>query len=227
MKIPESWRWIFEQPQKSISKAEIIDEPHGSAKRSRYALVMLIALACLFFFFGAGRIALVGPDEPRYAEVAREMFVSGDYVSTKLCGCLWFEKPALFYWLTAAAYRFFGVNEFASRFPSGVAALVSMLALYFTLWRSGFARWAQNASLALITSGIFIAYSHAATPDMVLTATMAIAILAGYLATRTEGKAEIGWMMLSFAAMGLGMLAKGLVAIVLVTAILFIWLVIS
>src|SRR5262249_10904469 len=81
--------------------------------------------------------------------------------------------------------------------------------------------------LALITSGIFIAYSHAATPDMVLTATMAIAILAGYLATRTEGKAEIGWMMLSFAAMGLGMLAKGLVAIVLVTAILFIWLVIS
>ena len=205
MKIPESWQWIFEQPQKSTSKTEMIDEPYGSAKRSRYALALLIGLACLFFFFGAGRIALVGPDEPRYAEVAREMFSSGDYISTKLCGCLWFEKPALFYWLAALSYRLFGVNEFAARFPSGIAALISILALYFMLWRTGFVRWARVASLALLTSGIFIAYSHAATPDMILTATMTIAILSGYLATRAEGKAEIGWMMLCFAAIGLGM----------------------
>src|SRR5262249_16752598 len=151
-------------------------ERHGSAKRGGYALALLILLAGLLFFFGAGRIALIGPDEPRYAEVAREMFVSGDYISTTLCGCFWFEKPALFYWLAATSYRLFGVNEFAARFPSGVAALIAMLTLYFTLRRIGFVRWAGVASLALITSGIFIAYSHAATPDMVLTAAMTIAI---------------------------------------------------
>jgi 4-amino-4-deoxy-L-arabinose transferase-like glycosyltransferase len=227
MKNSEYWRWIFEQPQKSNSKTEIIVDRHDSAKRGGYALALLILLAGLLFFFGADKIALVGPDEPRYSEVAREIFVSRDYISTTLCGCLWFEKPALFYWLAAISYRLFGVNEFAARFPSGVAALVAVLTVYFTLWRSGFVRWARLASLALITSGIFIAYSHAATPDMALTAAMTIAILSGYLATRADGKAEIGWMMLCGAAVGLGMLAKGLAAIVLVTAILFLWLLIS
>ncbi len=227
MKVSAYWRWILTQPPKSTSKTEIIDEPDGSAKRRRYSAALLMALACLLFFFGSGSIALVGPDEPRYAEVAREMYVSGDYVATTLCQCVWFEKPALFYWLAALSYRLFGVNEFAARFPSGAMALLSMLAIYFAIWRCGFARWASIVSLVLTTSGIFIAYSHAATPDMALAATITIAIIAGYLATRAEGKAEVGWMMLCFAAIGLGVLAKGLVAIVLVSAVLFIWLTIA
>ncbi len=225
MKIPQSLRWLFDQPHKD--NLEIIEERSDSAKRRFYEVAVLLVLASLFFFFGAGKIALLGPDEPRYAEVAREMFASGDYISTRLCGCLWFEKPVLFYWLTAASYHLFGVNEFAARFASGFTATITMLVVYFALSRAVSTQLASLASLALVTSGIFIAYSHAATPDMSLTMAMTIAILAGFLATKSKGRAASGFMVLSFAAMGLGFLAKGLVAIVLVTAILLIYFAIA
>jgi 4-amino-4-deoxy-L-arabinose transferase-like glycosyltransferase len=218
MKVPQSLRWLFDQPQKN--NLEIIEEHKGSAKRRVYEVAALLVLASLFFFFGAGRVALLGPDEPRYAEVAREMFVSGDYISTRLCGCLWFEKPVLFYWLAAMAYQLFGVSEFAARFASGFAATITALALYFALSSVVSKLWARLAAFVLMTSGIFIAYSHAATPDMTLTMAMTIAILSGYRATTARGRQETGLMILCFAAMGLGMLAKGLVGIVLVSAIL-------
>src|SRR5262245_45321098 len=92
----------------------------------------MIAISMVTLFLGLGRLALIGPDEPRYAEVAREMLASGDYISTRLCGCLWFEKPALLYWLSALCYRIFGVGEFAARLPSAVAALAIVLGAY--LW---------------------------------------------------------------------------------------------
>jgi 4-amino-4-deoxy-L-arabinose transferase-like glycosyltransferase len=218
MKVPQYLRWLFDQPQKN--NVEIIEERTDSAKRWAYDVVVLLALAGVFFFFGAGKIAFLGPDEPRYSEVAREMFVSGDYISTRLCGCLWFEKPVLFYWLAAASYHLFGVSEFAARFASGFAATVTTLSLYFSLSRIISRQFARLASFALMTCGIFIAYSHAATPDMALTMAMTIAILSGCLATKSKGRMETGLMVLCFAAMGLGMLAKGLVGIVLVVAIL-------
>src|ERR1044072_8033624 len=84
-------------------KAEIIVEPLRAAKHSQYALLAIIAFAIAIFFFGLGRLALIGPDEPRYAEVAREMFATGDYISPRLCGCLWFEKPVLLYWMSAVS----------------------------------------------------------------------------------------------------------------------------
>lgn len=218
MRIPQYLQWLFDQPQKN--NLEIIEQRSDSAKRRLYEVGVLLMLAGVFFFFGAGKIALLGPDEPRYAEVAREMFASGDYISTRLCGCLWFEKPVLFYWLTAVSYHLFGVSEFSARFASGFAATLSTLAIYFALSRAISQQLARLASFALLSSGIFIAYSHAATPDMTLTAAMTVAILSGYLATKAKGRTEVGFMMLSFAAMGLGMLAKGLVGIVLVAAIL-------
>lgn len=225
MKIPQSLRWLFDQPHKN--NFEIIEEHLDSAKRRVADVAVLLVLASLFFFFGAGKIALLGPDEPRYSEVAREMFASGDYISTRLCGCLWFEKPALFYWLTAAAYHLFGVSEFSARFASGFAATITMLAVYFALSSAVSTQLARLASLVLLTSGIFIAYSHAATPDMALTMAMTLAILAGYLATKSQGRRELGYLVLCFAAMGLGMLAKGLVGIVLVAAILLSYLAIA
>ena len=182
-----------------------------------------MALASITFFFGSNRIALIGPDEPRYAEIAREMFTSGDYISPTLCGCLWFEKPALFYWLGAGAYRFFGVHEFAARFPSGVAAILCLLSIWFVLSRTGSRNWGLLSGVVLATSGIMIAYSHAATPDMVLTATMTIAILAAYMATRARGGNEYFYIALCGAAIGFSFLAKGLVGIVLVAAILVVY----
>ncbi|MBI3652684.1 MAG: glycosyltransferase family 39 protein [Acidobacteria bacterium] len=225
MKVPQVWRWLLNQPQKN--NLAIIEEGADSAKRWRYDVAALLLLAAIFYFFGAGKIALLGPDEPRYAEVAREMLTSGDYVSTRLCGCLWFEKPVLYYWLTTVSYHLFGVNEFAARFASGAMATLTVLALYFALSRAVSAQLARLTALVLLSSAIFIVYARAATPDMALTATMTIAILAGYLASRAKGRAEFGYMTLCFAAMGLGLLAKGLVGVVLVVAILLTYLVIA
>jgi 4-amino-4-deoxy-L-arabinose transferase-like glycosyltransferase len=79
------------------------------------------------FFLGLGSLPLLGPDEPRYAEVAREMFASDNYVSPFLAENCGLKSPALLYWLQAASYHLFGVGEFAARFPSALIALGTVL----------------------------------------------------------------------------------------------------
>lgn len=99
------------------------------------------ALACVFFLVAyllplAGR-PMVVPDEFRYAEIPREMIDSGDYVSPRLVGMRYFEKPVLGYWMTAGCFRLFGENAFALRLPSalgaGLAALLAALLVQQTL----------------------------------------------------------------------------------------------
>lgn len=201
----------------------MIEEPSRAAKQRPYTLLVLIAFAIIIFSIGLGGLALVGPDEPRYAEVAREMFATGDYISPRLCGCLWFEKPVLLYWLSAASYHLFGVSEFAARFPSVVAAILTMLFVYYGLKRTVSERVACAASLAFVTSALVIAYARVATPDILLTAAMSIALLSGYLATTSSGRARTAHWTLCFAAMGVAVLAKGLVGIALVIAILAVY----
>ena len=195
-------------------------EPQTPAKHSPYSILVILAASAFAFFFGLGQLGFLGPDEPRYVEVAREMFVSGDYISTRLCGCLWFEKPVLVYWMSAAGYRLFGVNEFAARAPVAAAALATVALLYFGMCRLAMGKAAVAAALILATSGIFIAYARVATPDMVLTAAITVALLAGFHSTRARGRARPGLWALSFCFMGVAVLAKGLVGAVLVVAIL-------
>lgn len=209
-----------QQEPPALNETESIVEQPSAAKHRPTVLLFLLALCGIIFFFGLGRVGLLGPDEPRYAEVAREMFVSGDYISPRLCGCLWFEKPALLYWMAGAAYRLFGVNEFAARLPSALGATLTVLSLLWALSRAGFARLAVIASLVLATSAMFIGYARATTPDMLLTAAVTIALLAGYLWTNaTARERTVCWMVL-WAAAGVAMLAKGLVAIILIVPVL-------
>jgi 4-amino-4-deoxy-L-arabinose transferase-like glycosyltransferase len=194
-------------------------EPQPPAKHPPYAILIVLAASAFLFFFGLGQLGFLGPDEPRYVEVAREMFASGDYISTRLCGCLWFEKPVLVYWMSAAGYHLFGVDEFAARAPIAAAALGTLAVLYFALRRLG-KGLAVAAVLVLATSGIFIAYARVATPDMVLTAAITTAVLAGFHATMGSGRLRSGLWLLAFSFMGVAVLAKGLVGAVLVIAIL-------
>ena len=152
------------------------------------------------------------------------MFVSGDYISTRLCGCLWFEKPALAYWMSAAGYHLFGVNEFAARVPTAATALATVALLYLAVSLNGSRTFALAATLVLATSGIFIAYARVATPDMILTAAITAALLAAFQATKSKLRARTVCWTLSFLFTGLAVLAKGLVGIVLVFAILGIYL---
>ncbi len=202
-------------------------ERQPPAKHSHYAFLVVLAASAFALFFGLGRLGFLGPDEPRYAEVAREMFTSGDFISTRLCGCLWFEKPALLYWMTAAGYHLFGVNEFAARVPTAATALATVALVYLVLSQVGARSFALAAALVLGTSGIFIAYARVATPDMLLSASMTAALLAGFQATRANAPARSVYWALSFFFVALAVLAKGLVGIVLVVTILGIYLVVT
>lgn len=189
-------------------------------------LTGLLIVCGLTFGFGLGRLSFVGPEEPRYAEAAREMFVTGDYISPRICGHLLFEKPVLLYWGEAAAYHFLGVNEFAARVPSALGAALCVLFLYHSIASNISRRLALIASGVLATTGLFIAFARAATTDMLLTAAVSIAIVSFYLSTEKTGKARLGYWMLLSAAMGLAVLSKGLIGIVLVVAILAVaWIV--
>src|SRR5215831_11593486 len=133
----------------------------------------LLAIPALFFLylFGLAGVGLLSTDEPRYAAIGREMAHSGDWVTPRLWGEPWFEKPALLYWMTASAFRFGLDNDWSPRLP--VAGL-SLLFLGFFYWRlkAEFGRAAAGYSTAVLaTSAGWVAYSHAAIVDLPLAAT--------------------------------------------------------
>ena len=140
-------------------------------------LVLVALYVCLFS--GLGVLGLVGPDEPRYAAVARAMAEAHDWITPRLWGTPWFEKPVLYYWTAGAAMRVFGVSEFAARLPSALAALLAVLAVAWTALRSYGIGAAWYALLMLPTSVAMIGFARAACPDMLfaglLTAAMAVA----------------------------------------------------
>ena len=178
-------------------------------------LVVLGALCYVLFFHGLGDIGLIGPDEPRYSAIAREMLASGDYITPRLYGVAWFEKPALMYWLAALGFKLFGVNEFGARFPSALGATISVIAVYWC----GRRLWDRSlgflAALILATSIGFFAFARAASMDMLLTACLTLAMAFFLVAMNDQTPRRRLWVYGFYAAIGLGILAKGPVAFLL------------
>jgi 4-amino-4-deoxy-L-arabinose transferase-like glycosyltransferase len=96
-----------------------------TSKLAKRGWTLLFLAIGAFYLYGLGAFPLVGPDEPRYAEVAREMFARGDFITPTLGGVAWFEKPSLLYWLMMAGYRVLGVTEYAARFGPAVCGLIT------------------------------------------------------------------------------------------------------
>jgi 4-amino-4-deoxy-L-arabinose transferase-like glycosyltransferase len=158
---------------------------------------LFFALFVVAVYFLGLNIPLLGPDEPRYSQVAREMFERGDWITPTLGGFNWFEKPALLYWLQIAAYNIFGVSEFAARFGSALFGLGTIASIWM-LGRAverrlpadyancNFANWL--ALIAASTIGI-IAFSRAASFDIILTFPVT-ASLAGFFIWELGGQTE-------------------------------------
>jgi 4-amino-4-deoxy-L-arabinose transferase-like glycosyltransferase len=214
-------------PSTLDDKTQMIVEASPGAKQPLFELIAVIAASAFALTFGLGAFGFLGPAEPRYAEVAREMFATGDYISTRLCGCLWFEKPVLQYWLSAVGYHLFGVNEFAARLPSALSALLTLTLIGLVLRRAGYVRMSVAAPLVLGTSGMFIAYAHVTAQDMILTAAMTASLLSAYLWTTSSGRTRAAYWILAFLFMGFAVLAKGLVGIVLVAGIFGAYLILT
>jgi len=187
-------------------------------------LVLLAASSYVLFFHGLGNIGFLGPDEPRYAAIAAEMYRSGDYITPRLNGSPWFEKPVLLYWGSAIGYAIFGIGEFGARFPSAVAATLCIFCVYFSGRRLWDRTTGMLAALVLASSIGFFAFGRAASTDMLLTASLTIALCSFLAATNAQGPDRRKWFFLFYAALGFGALAKGPIAFVLPGASLFLFL---
>jgi 4-amino-4-deoxy-L-arabinose transferase-like glycosyltransferase len=187
--------------------------------------LLFFLAAAAFYLYGLGHLPLVGPDEPRYAQVAREMYLRGDYVTPTLGGHTWFEKPALLYWMMIASYRLFGVSEWAARFGPALSGLLTAFLIYWMGRRIERADEAQNATsegsgiwggVALCSSAGMIVFSRAASFDVVVTCTVTAALACFFVAEVEGSEKRRRWLTAGFyAAIGASLLAKGLVGIVI------------
>ena len=176
--------------------------------RSRLLLLQLAFLlgVCLFlFFFGLGAFGLLGADEPRYAQIAREMFTRHDWIVPTLNGSPWLEKPVLLFWKIIGSYRILGVHDWAARVPSAVHATALVLGVFFFMRRF---RPGSEIDAALITasSAAVIGFARGASTDMPLAAAFGIAMLAWWTWQATEKKI---WLAAFFALLAVAALAKG------------------
>ena len=181
----------------------------SDAKGPRQEWIVLTVVCGFLFFYGLGAFGLVGADEPRYAQVAREMLERHDWVTPTLGHQPWLEKPALLYWEEMIAFRIFGVSDWAARVPSALSALLMIVAIYLFLRRF---RPRSELDGALMTASCVavIGFARAAATDMPLTANFTIALLAWY--AWYEGHKR-RWLVSAFAFLGLATLAKGPVAV--------------
>jgi len=180
-------------------------------------LWVVLPLAYLVYFYDLSATGLLGPDEPRYASVARAMARSGDWITPRLWGAPWFEKPALLYWLSAVGFRL-GLNtELAPRLPGALIAVAFLAFYWWTLRREFTCRAAWLATLILGSSGMWVAYSQNAVTDLPLAATFSAAML---LAMPWVARRDTRQLPLAAAMFGLAVLAKGLVPLALAAPLL-------
>lgn len=177
----------------------------------------MISLVAVLWFIGlSGQRSLFHPDEGRYAEIPREMFASGDWITPRLNGVKYFEKPPLQYWATAASYVVFGDNASASRVWVGLTGFgcTIVVAVFGTMLFG--AATGLIAAAVLASSFLFFVAGHVNTLDMGLTFWLTCALccfMAVQLTTRASASTALHsamWICLGFAV-----LSKGLVALVL------------
>jgi 4-amino-4-deoxy-L-arabinose transferase-like glycosyltransferase len=187
--------------------------------RTRTDALLLAGFCAFLFFYGAGQFGLIGADEPRYAQVAREMLERHDWVTPVLNGRAWLEKPPLYYWQAMLAYSVLGVSDVAARIPAAIDATLLVVAVYLFFRR--FRRGVEvDAALITASSAGVIGYARAASMDMALTAAFGIGMLAWWAWRESDKKI---YLALFYACMALGMLAKGPVAPFLAAAVVVVF----
>jgi 4-amino-4-deoxy-L-arabinose transferase-like glycosyltransferase len=177
----------------------------------------------IFWFATLGQRALIHPDEGRYAELSLGMLLSGDWITPRLNGILYFEKPALQYWMGALSFLTFGINEFAARFWPGLTGLLSVLAVGLTarrLWGNG-----HYAALVMAGSVWVIANSHFLNLDTGVTFFLTLTLCAFLWAQQDEASPteRRHGMWVAWAAMAGATLSKGLIGVLIPGSVLVIY----
>lgn len=191
--------------------------------RTRTDFILLAGFCAFLFFYGIVQFGLIGADEPRYAQVAREMLQRNDWITPTLGGQAWLEKPPLYYWQAILVYKALGVSDAAARIPSGIDGAALVVAVYFFFRRF---RKTVEVDAALITASCagIVGYARAASMDMALASCFGIGMLAWW-AWRENNKRI--FLAAFYVFMALGTLAKGPVAPFLAASIIVIFALIT
>jgi dolichyl-phosphate-mannose-protein mannosyltransferase len=178
--------------------------------------LLLVGFCVFLFFYGLGQFGLVGADEPRYAQVAREMLARHDWITPTLNGTPWLEKPPLYYWQAMIAFAIFGVRDWAARVPSAIDASLVVLAVYFFLkkLRPGFH---LDGALMTASAAGLVGFAHSASTDMPLAATFSLAMLCWYAWWETSAQKLLYGF---YFFLALAVLAKGPIGVLLAGAVI-------
>ncbi len=219
--------------------------PNHSFKFPNLLWILVIIAIIALYFFGLNFVPLLGPDEPRYSQIAREMFERNDWLTPTLGGYNWFEKPVLLYWLQILAYKMFGVSEFSARFFSAIFGLLTSFAIYRLCVRietiakkkgsyaHSFESFAKFTGIALVTSLGIIVFSRGASFDIILTFPVTMALISFFVfemyaphSSRDQQFkgyfiSDIGFLSLFYVLIGVALLAKGLVGAVIPFGVIF------
>jgi 4-amino-4-deoxy-L-arabinose transferase-like glycosyltransferase len=184
-------------------------------QRSPLAAVVLLLIVAGLLFFSRLSAPLLEPQEPRYAEIPRQMLAEGRWLLPILNGQAYLDKPPLLYWSVMASYAMFGVHDWAARLVPGLAGLLTVLLTYFWGRRAAGDRAGLCGALVLCLSGRFVYLERMLTMDCLLclwtTAGLATAHI-GIMGRRLHW----GWWLLSATTCALGVLTKGPIALVLI-----------
>ncbi|WP_251864789.1 glycosyltransferase family 39 protein [Achromobacter sp. Marseille-Q4962] len=198
--------------------------PLGAPAARWFVPALGLWLGCLMW----ARVLML-PDEGRYAGVAWEMLRSGSHAVPLLDGMPYFHKPPLYYWLAEFSYSLFGLNAFAARLPSWLAAWTAAAGLYAFVRRYRDAATATVAAVILATTPFFYGAAQFANTDMMVAGLITLCVLAGADAVLRAGESRpYRTMSLAAAALAaLAVLAKGLIGLVLPGATLCLWLILT
>ena len=174
--------------------------------------LLLFAAAAVLLFAGNGSLLITDSVESNYALTAKEMVLSGDWLSPQIYGHYWYDKPIFFYWLTALAYKMFGFTEFASRFFPALFGLGSVALLAWGGSKLENARSGFFSALVLLSSVEFFLISKSVITDAVLFFFFSATLLFFYLGY-CDGKARYWYIM--YASAGFAVLTKGPIGVLL------------
>src|SRR5713101_3630760 len=199
-------------------------ESNGAGRRSFDELIVILFAAVIFLGCIFSPPSLMDDVDAVQAQIARTMLESGDWVTAHLDGIAYLEKSPLKYWMIAVAYEIFGVHDWAARLPVAISAVV----LCWLTFRMG--AWAFSlraglwAGLALATSVGLWLFTRIQIPDVTVTATIALALWSLLRALDPEEPRPALWSAIMAAAIGAGLLLKGLIAAVFPVAAALLYL---
>jgi Dolichyl-phosphate-mannose-protein mannosyltransferase len=208
----------------SISTTEIPVQQQPTFSRSNRSLIGMLVLFLAVYAGSLFSPPLLDDADSTHAEAAREMYATGDWVTLHVNGVRYMEKAPLPYWLVASAYHIFGVNEFSTRLPIALA----VLGLVLLAWRWGRRAFGDRAGIyaglfVTTAAGVYL-FTRILIPEAILSLLIALALY--FFLTALEDKKAWRWYA-GYACVALGVLTKGLVAMVFVGAAAFLYVVLS